>query len=145
MQNNEHIEKVIEQITKLQNYIEEHFLQKKEEIDFSILNDTDVFYIDCGYKNQFLFIGKDPTSLKVLGFDLSNNETFNNVCCDKKDVIELRKATDEEIALYRKHYPIKYKCIIYISQDIEGNLYTTLNNRNPKYKLIDTIEKEYYL
>lgn len=84
-----------------------------DEIDFSILNDTDVFYVECKSTNKYLFKGKDAFSSAIQTtkiFNFQTNGTEINWVCGNKDVKELRLATEKEIELFNQHFnPCPYK------------------------------------
>lgn len=73
-------------------------------LDFSILNDEDVFYMEVyGYK--YIFKGQDPFGSKVKGINCDTNTILENIICSKYLVDLLRKATKEEEAKYYSFYP----------------------------------------
>lgn len=74
------------------------------KVDFSILNDTDVFYLKTR-QDEYLFTGGNPITKDVKGRIVGSYYKFENRICDKNDVIELRKATDNEKEHYYTLYP----------------------------------------
>lgn len=102
--------------TKQQNELFDTIFGEETTIDFSILNNTDIFYLKAvGFK--YLFKGKDPFSRKpgVKIYSYYNERVETNKLCDKEAVKELRKATPEEIALYcQKVYNIKDGDLVWI-------------------------------
>lgn len=93
-------------------------------VDFSILNDTDVFYIetfDCG---KWLYQGLNPSehceriSVYLDGFSI--NKDIGKLT-DKENVKLVRLATTEEIEPYKKHFKL---------QNME---------KKPKFKKGDTV------
>lgn len=97
-----------------------------DEIDFSILNDTDVFYVECKSGNTYLFKGKDAftkctQTTNILS--LKDNTKSINWICENEDVKELRLATKEEIELFNQHFnPCPYKDgeLIFVKDDSWG-------------------------
>jgi hypothetical protein len=83
------------------------------EIDFSILNDTDVFYVKCKSGYEYLFKGKDAftkytTTTKIV--TLKDNIRSENWLCENEDVKEFRLATEKEIELFNQNFnPCPYK------------------------------------
>lgn len=77
-----------------------------KERDFSILNDNDVFFIKTKGDFSYLFKGGNPFTESVNIACLATNKSVCAVLCEPEDVVELRKATEEEIAIYNKHYNI---------------------------------------
>lgn len=96
------------------------------EIDFSILNDTDVFYVKCDTGNDYLFKGKDAftkctQTTNILS--LKDNTKSINWICGNEAVKELRLATKEEIELFNQHFnPCPYKDgeLIFVKDDSWG-------------------------
>lgn len=82
--------------------------ENKKEVDFSILNDKDVFYMNASeihFKYNCIFKGKNPFNEKVKIYNLLENKSSKNVICGKDEVIELRLATQEQAELFYKHFP----------------------------------------
>lgn len=133
--------------------------ETKTKVDFSILNDEDIFYmnvcIDPEDNYEYLFIGKDPFSKDVPFLNLEDNRVDTWNICAEENVKELRKATPEEIALYMQYYPTKQKIWIEVyksdkgrigavccntKEDLEQALSET--NRNG-HTTLEVIEREY--
>lgn len=91
-----------EECTPIQHELFDKIFGKENDIDFSILNDEDVFYLRTGGNHKYLFKGKDPFNKKVKGFVLGGTRPFEDIICNKEDVIELRIATIEEQDLYNQ-------------------------------------------
>lgn len=97
-----------------------------DEIDFSILNNIDVFYVECKSGNTYLFKGKDAftkdtKTTKI--FTFQTNRTEINWVCAEEAVKELRLATKEEIELFNQHFnPCPYKDgeLIFVKDDSWG-------------------------
>ena len=129
--------------------------EDKPKVDFSILNDEDVFYLKTKSGYRYLFIGRDPINTSVAIYSYIQNEKRYNAICNKESILELRKATDEEIALYRKYYPVKQKVWIEIYKNkfdiILSATHTTEElldyslkyNPNNDMELLEVIEREY--
>lgn len=84
------------QIEKLEEQL------KKIEVDFSILNDVDVFYANYESGNEYLFKGnafKDTTQVLNLVDNSANKCSLYNV-----SVKTIRKATEEEIKLFNSKF-----------------------------------------
>lgn len=103
---------LLERIEEAENNLKElkelALKDPKKEVDFSILNDKDVFYMnasDIHFKYNCIFKGKNPFNEKVKIYNLLENKSSKNVICDKDEVIELRLATQEETELFYKHFP----------------------------------------
>lgn len=83
--------------------------EEKKEVDFSILNDNDVFFIYSAMKDikgRFVFKGINPFTEKVKNIDLDVEDSYGvQRLCDKENVLELRLATPEESELFYKHFP----------------------------------------
>ena len=79
----------------------EFFLPK---VDFSILNDTDVFYLKSK-QDDYLFTGGNPITKKVKGCIVEDGCKFIDRICDKNNVMELRKANDIEKEYYYTLHP----------------------------------------
>lgn len=78
------------------------------KVDFSILNDEDVFYIKTIEEREFIFKGEHPFSGYVWGLVYSKDKeltTFFNMICDRRNVAELREATKTEKLLFYSSYP----------------------------------------
>lgn len=75
-----------------------------DEVDFSILNDTDVFYLKSK-QDDYLFTGGNPITKKVKGCIVEDGYKFIDRICDKNNVMELRKANDIEKEYYYALYP----------------------------------------
>lgn len=93
--------------TKEQNKLFDEIFGKDDAIDFSILNDKDVFYLKTKSGNPFVFKG-DPFKVNsYTGYDvnLSTKLTAYVGICGRNQVVELRKANEDEIELYNRHYP----------------------------------------
>ena len=129
--------------------------ETKPEIDFSILNDIDIFYISYIGGNDYLFVGENPYQDDVITYCISSQEKYNTKFCNKHHVKELRKATQEEIALYRQHYPVKQKVWIEVYKVNSSlgvrihystkSLNTSLKETNNKdfITTLEIIEREY--
>lgn len=103
----------------------------KEDIDFSILNDKDIFYLKSkvlGFEYEYLCKGGNPFEETVKGFDLKKEERFKNVCSTKDCIIEFRLATEEERELFELSW-CDYKVGDYITCVEDG--YN--NARHPDY------------
>lgn len=75
-------------------------------VDFSILNDTDVFYLLTGYSG-YLFKGCDPFNKKVEFYSFFYEDKGINIICEKRNVIQLRLANKEELKIWEEYYPSK--------------------------------------
>lgn len=97
------------------------------KVDFSILNDEDVFYLktECGYK--YLFKGEDPFNPNVDFFDLDFKLIGFGKLCEKDEVAELRKANKEQQELFNSKFP-KYK----VSGVVSENKYCISDNKETK-------------
>lgn len=75
------------------------------KVDFSILNDTDIFYVQCGdpwlAKGYFLDRTKFNKHLNIH----TKNSYKDNALCKKDSVKGLRRATLEEQELFYSHFP----------------------------------------
>lgn len=103
---------LLERIEEAENNLKElkelALKDPKKEVDFSILNDKDVFYMNASeihFKYNCIFKGKNPFNEKVKIYNLLENKSSKNVICGKDEVIELRLATQEETELFYKHFP----------------------------------------
>lgn len=95
--------------TKEQNELfDEIFGKDKVEIDFSILNDEDVFYIK-GNHSEYLFKGKNLFESSIQSLNILNKHDCyyykDSGPFIKSNITEIRKATKEEQELYYTHYP----------------------------------------
>ena len=99
---------IISRMEILLEYLKQN--ETRNKIDFSILNDEDIFYvnvcIDPEYNYEYLFVGKNPFTQNVPFLNLEDDRAETWSICSKNDVKILRKATLEEIELYRQYYPI---------------------------------------
>ena len=97
-----------------------------DEIDFSILNDTDVFYVKCDTGNDYLFKGKDAFTKDTKTTNivtLRDNTKSINWICENEDVKELRLATEKEIELFSQHFnlcPYKDGELIFVKEYSKG-------------------------
>jgi len=115
------IKKLKEQAKQLLSRIEE--LEAKE-IDYSILNDEDVFYLKSYGGFEFLFKGSNFFYEKVKGYNFNEDYIFEGIICNKKDIADLRKATKEEHELYYKHYPRTIDVWIMLNKSKYGGIIT---------------------
>lgn len=74
------------------------------KVDFSILNDTDIFYVDC--ISAWLNKGDIYKTDNNKSLDIKELDTYeNNKLTTKENVRALRLATEEEIELFYKYFP----------------------------------------
>lgn len=74
-------------------------------IDFSILNDEDVFHLEIS-NYRYLFKGKEPFKNKVKVVSVSGSDcSYTSTICYKEDVTRLSKANEEQKELFFKHFP----------------------------------------
>lgn len=83
---------------------DEIFGKYTPKVDFSILNDVDVFYVGTNNGYEFIFIGNKFWYEVPQGLNISNNSKITSKICTKDDVIELRPATRKETIRYLKEY-----------------------------------------
>lgn len=104
-------------------------IENKQEIDFSILNNTDVFWCDIDVNDKFAVFKGNPFNPKhkCLFLDTMNKYGINEgvELCAKNEIMSLRKATEEECELFYKHFPEerpKRKVWIEIYEDKYGDI-----------------------
>lgn len=99
--------------SKLNNLLDELFEKDEVEIDFSILNEFDIFYVKnpngtgCLCRGGSLFENNEK-KCQILSLK-TGYYGYTYTLCDKKDVKEFRLATYEEQILFFKAFPIKIK------------------------------------
>ena len=142
-------------IKEIESFLAKLKEEDKPKVDFSILNDKDVFYIKNNSDYDYIFVGKDPINSKVHFLNPRHMYIGQNQLCHRRNVIELRKATDEEIALYRKHYPVKQKVWIEVYKTVHGDITNIIHEseKDLEYSLklntingiqpLEVIEREY--
>lgn len=74
------------------------------KVDFSILNDEDVFYMKSLNDNEFIFKGKDPVKI-VYGYSPHSGKFINNIVCNLDEIAELRFAKEKEINIFYEKHP----------------------------------------
>lgn len=124
----------------------------KNEIDFNILNDKDVFYIETKYGSEWITKGKPfevDEGNKTLDKSTKCRYT-KEILCGKESVTTLRKATNEEIELFYTHFPKKQKIWIEVYRELNGGInmckYESeegYNDRWAQERTIDCIIREY--
>lgn len=124
----------------------------KNEIDFDILNDKDVFYIETKGSNEWLTQGKPFEKNKINNtLDICEEIKYTKEkLCNEEIVTTLRKATKEEEALFYKHFPKKQKIWIEVYRGSDGRISVMkyyseeeYNDRLAPENTIDCIIKEY--
>lgn len=100
---------------------------KDTVVDLSILNNTDIFYVTCTSGFSYLFKG-NPFSLGVTGWNYKSNRllTSDIPLCAKENILDLRKATSEEIRFYNE------KCNPYKDGDL---VWVKTSHISPEWRL----------
>lgn len=117
---------------------EVHF--KLKSIDLSILNETDVFYIETLCGHSYLFTGKNFWSEKVKGVSLSYVQNkFENSICFVDAVKIFRIATMEEEQIFFKYYP-ELKAITWKELGVISGYYISSDSRIRDHETFRTEE-----
>lgn len=152
-------EEFYKEMVRVSNPIQLHtidsvFAAKKfeNEIDFDIINDTDVFYVETIGGNKWLMQGK-PFERCEDNKILNKSTKYKHIkekLCSKESVTALRKATKEEEQLFYKHFPKKQKIWIDVYRGKDGRISVMGYYSEEKYNdrwapeiTIDCIIKEY--
>lgn len=75
------------------------------KVDFSILNDTDIFYVDCiGTWLTIQGLSKEYTNSRTIC--LRDQDVYRaGRLCERNQVRELRLATKEEVKIFYRFFP----------------------------------------
>ena len=93
-----------EACTDPQHKLFDEIFGKDTVVDFSILNDEDIFHLKTFTNNNYLFKGRNPFTAEVQTVSLKYQTKVLNRICEEHEVVELRLATEEESKLYYQHY-----------------------------------------
>lgn len=96
------------------------------KVDFSILNNDDIFYIVTGTASDWLSKGDFLAIDKSKHMSLSNLGVYrSNALCSRESVKKLRKATPEEYETFYKAFPEERELI---KEIIETTTYLTIKD-----------------
>lgn len=85
-------------------------IRKEQNLDFNILNDTDIFFIKVGkLGNDYLVQGNIPED--VIGWSYYGKNYFEGPVCHKFQIKAIRKATPEEIEPHKNYFKLNVKNI----------------------------------
>lgn len=122
------------------------------DIDFSILNDTDVFYIKSRIGGEGLFKGSKPFEQNTYCYSITmgaKNERKARIC-KKEDVIQLRLANEEELKIWEEQYPSqKVKvgdCVITFNywDEYNGRVLKVIEIKDKKYAYFTVFDGGFY-
>lgn len=116
------------------------------DVDFSILNDTDVFYLKTKKRQAFLFRGCDPFCRNTEFYCLEYKYTGKNKLCGRENVAQLRLANEDELKIWEEHYPSqKIKIGDYIITSnycdmYDGRVLKVTEIQNKKYAYFNVLD-----
>lgn len=133
-----------EAVEKLRKELTEKLV--KNEIDFSILNKTDVFYVETE-DNEYLFKKKENGYIKA--YDLKTDRAIEETYLNGSNIVELTIASPQLKVLFLSHFPEKTKVWIEVYKTSGGKIQTCTHYSQKEAEFYNTkstleiIEKEY--